>query len=223
MTTLVELKNIGRVYESTPPVHALKNVNISIEQGELVTIVGPSGSGKSTLLNVLGLLDSPNYGDYIFDSLNTSELSENEKSALRGRNIGFVFQQFHLLQYKSVLENVSLAGFYANVKRSERIKNAEAAIEKVGLFARKDFLPSHLSGGEKQRVAIARAIAIVPKLLLCDEPTGNLDSKTSGEIVDLLKKLHDEGNTIIIVTHNDEIAKIADHRISVKDGVVSDG
>lgn len=218
---LIELKNLSKTYQSSEPVKALRKVNFSIEEGELVSIVGPSGSGKSTLLNILGLLDTATKGEYIFDTYKISKTSNNEKAYLRGNKIGFIFQQFHLIPNKTVLENVALSGMYAKIPYRERLENATEAIKKVGLEDRIDFMPSNLSGGQKQRVAIARAICNNPKILLCDEPTGNLDTKTSDEICDLLFEMNRLGLTVIIVTHNDDIAARTPRTLNVIDGRVS--
>jgi putative ABC transport system ATP-binding protein len=208
------------VYEAAQPVYALRSVNFTINQGEFVAVVGSSGSGKSTLLNILGLLDEPTSGEYILDGVKIGELKAYEKAQLRGSQLGFVFQSFHLIQGKTVLENVAVAGMYIGKRRVARFADAEAAIEKVGLEHRKDFLPAKLSGGEKQRVAIARALANDPKILLCDEPTGNLDSKTAAEIEAILRELNANGYTVIVVTHNDALASRADRIIRVSDGEV---
>jgi putative ABC transport system ATP-binding protein len=220
---LLELQQIEKTYPSTPPVYALKDVNFSVEEGEFVSIVGPSGSGKSTLLNILGLLDLPTNGRYILDGEETQDLPLGKRTVLRGSKIGFVFQSFHLLTNKTVLENVALSGMYTGVSRSERLHFAREAIEKVGLEHRIDFSPNNLSGGEKQRVAVARAISGRPKLLLCDEPTGNLDSTTSAQIEDLLHKMNRLGLTIIVVTHNEDLARRGGRIIRVRDGEVSGG
>lgn len=218
---LIELKNLSKTYDGYSPVHALKDVNLSIEEGDLTSIIGPSGSGKSTLLNILGLLDMPTAGDYIFAEQNVVKLKADQQALLRGKEIGFIFQSFHLIDSKTVLENVMLSGMYCGVKKKQRLEFAKSAIDEVGLNHRKDFYPSHLSGGEKQRVAIARSICLRPKLLLCDEPTGNLDSENTNMIMDLLQTMNSLGLTVLIVTHDDQIASKTDKIIKVKDGLVS--
>jgi putative ABC transport system ATP-binding protein len=219
---LVKFKDISKVYPSSPPVHALRNVNFEINEGEFIAIVGPSGSGKSTLLNVLGLLDMPTSGRYFLDGEETQALNLGERTKLRGTKIGFVFQSFHLLQTKTALENVALTGMYTGVPRQARLMRAKQALTQVGLEERQNFLPGKLSGGQKQRVAVARAICSNPRILLCDEPTGNLDSKTAGEIEQLLHDMSDTGLTIVVVTHNEELASRCDRIIRVSDGEVAD-
>lgn len=222
MTEVLRLEKIGRTYPGEVPVPALKNVNLSINEGDFVSIVGPSGSGKSTLLNVLGLLDTPTSGNYQLSGYETTKLSPNEKAALRANSIGFVFQAFHLLNHRSVLENVALSGTYLKTKPKERLRRAQEALETVGLTQRQTFLPNKLSGGERQRVAIARAICGKPDILLCDEPTGNLDSVRASSIMDLFHEMHHSGYTIIIVTHDPKVAAQAQRTFTVKDGNVSE-
>jgi putative ABC transport system ATP-binding protein len=218
---LITFQNVSKTYPTQPPVYALKNVSTSIEEGEFIAIVGVSGSGKSTFLNILGLLDTPTGGSYLFDGKNTKDLSPNEKTLLRGSKIGFVFQSFHLIASKTVTENVALSGMYTKVPRQTRYQNAKDALKKVGLEKRADFYPDTLSGGEKQRVAIARAISETPKLLLCDEPTGNLDSENSNEIVEILQHMNSTyGLTIIVVTHDNELAAKTQRTIYMKDGEI---
>jgi macrolide transport system ATP-binding/permease protein len=203
-------------------VHALVGVDLSLDRGEWLSITGPSGSGKSTLLNILGCLDRPTSGRYFIDGIDTATLTDKQRAGLRSQRIGFVFQGFHLLSYRTVLENVMLAEVYRKLPASGRRARALAAIERVGLGHRADFLPMKLSGGEKQRVAIARALVGSPSLLLCDEPTGNLDSKSSASLLDLLEKLNQDGMTLVIVTHDEAIARRAGRRVHVIDGNLAD-
>jgi macrolide transport system ATP-binding/permease protein len=215
---VLEFKRVGRQFGSEPAVHALVNVNLKLERGEWLAITGPSGAGKSTLLNVLGCLDSPTSGEYLFEGINTAALSDEQRAGLRSRRIGFVFQSYHLLSHRSVLENVMLAEVYREQDQQGRRERALAALERVGLSHRVDFMPPKLSGGEKQRVAIARALIGSPSLLLCDEPTGNLDSKSGTEILDLFGKLNEQGLTLVIVTHDENIARRARRRVHIVDG-----
>ena len=186
---VLELTKIGRVYGTEPAVHALVDIDLSLERGDWLSITGPSGAGKSTLLNIIGCLDRPTSGSYLVDGIDTTGLTDNERAGLRSQRIGFVFQSFHLLLYRTVLENVMLAEVYRRQSHRGRQERAMAAIKRVGLAHRADFLPIKLSGGEKQRVAIARALVGSPSLLLCDEPTGNLDSKNSAAILDFFAEL----------------------------------
>jgi len=219
---VLELNKIGRQFGSDPAVHALVDVDLCLEPGEWLAITGPSGAGKSTLLNVIGCLDRPTSGSYFFDGIDTATLSDNKRAGLRSRRIGFVFQSFHLLPHRSVLENVMLAEVYRKQSFRGRRERALVAIEKVGLSHRADFLPTKLSGGEKQRVAIARALVGSPSLLLCDEPTGNLDSKASANLLDLFETLHQQGLTLVIVTHDENIAKRAGRRVQIVDGSLTE-
>jgi macrolide transport system ATP-binding/permease protein len=219
---LLQIDGLARTFGSDPAVHALVDVNLRLESGQWLAITGPSGAGKSTLLHILGCLDRPTSGTYFFDGVDTATLSDRQRAGLRSRGIGFVFQAFHLLPYRSVLENVMLAEVYRGQCDRGRRERALAALEKVGLRDRADFLPINLSGGQKQRVAIARALLGSPRLLLCDEPTGNLDSRAAGEIVDLLEDLNRQGLTLVIVTHNEEIAKRAGRRVHIVDGVLTE-
>jgi macrolide transport system ATP-binding/permease protein len=221
-TTLVQINGLGRQFESDPAVHALVDVDLRLESGEWLAITGPSGAGKSTLLQIIGCLDRPTSGTYVFDGVDTATLSDKQRAGLRSRRIGFVFQAFHLLPYRSVLENVMLAEVYRGQSHRGRRERALVAIEKVGLRDRADFLPMKLSGGERQRVAIARALVGSPSLLLCDEPTGNLDSKAAVELVDLLQVLNQHGLTVVIVTHNEDIAERAGRRVHIIDGSLTD-
>jgi len=215
---VLELKRVGRQFGTEPAVHALVDVDLRLEPGEWLAITGPSGAGKSTLLNILGCLDRPTTGEYLFEGIDTAALSDEERAGLRGRRIGFVFQSYHLLPHRSVLENVMLAEVYREQDPQGRRERALAALERVGLSHRVDFMPTRLSGGEKQRVAIARALVGSPSVLLCDEPTGNLDSKSGAEILDLFEKLNEQGLTLIVVTHDESIAKRARRRVHIIDG-----
>ncbi len=219
---VLELKKVGRQFGSEPAVHALVDVDLWLERGEWLTITGPSGAGKSTLLNVIGCLDRPTSGSYFFDGIDTAKLTDKQRAGLRGRRIGFVFQSFHLLPYRTVLENVMLAEVYRKQPHRGRRARALAAIEQVGLSHRADFLPGKLSGGEKQRVAIARALVGSPSLLLCDEPTGNLDSKSSAHLLDLFEELNQEGLTLVVVTHDENVANRAARRVHIVDGTPTD-
>jgi macrolide transport system ATP-binding/permease protein len=196
------MKQVGRQFGSELTVDALRDVDLKVEPGEWLAITGPSGAGKTTLLNIIGCLDRPTSGSYFFDALDTTRLSDNERAGLRSQRIGFVFQAFHLLPYRSVLENVMLAEVYRKQPYHGRRDRALAAIAHVGLSHRAEFLPSRLSGGERQRVAIARALVGSPSLVLCDEPTGNLDSKSAAEVLNLLETLNKQGLTLIVVTHH---------------------
>ena len=216
--SVLELKGVGRQFGSDPVVHALVDINLSLEPGEWLAITGPSGAGKSTLLNILGCLDRPSSGEYLFEGIDTASLSDEERAGLRSRRIGFVFQSYHLLSHRSVLENVMLAEVYREQDISGRRERALAALNRVGLSHRVDFMPTKLSGGEKQRVAIARALVGSPSVLLCDEPTGNLDLKSGTEILNLFEKLNEQGLTLVIVTHDENVAKRARRRVHVIDG-----
>jgi putative ABC transport system permease protein len=219
---VLELKRVGRQFGSEPAVHALVDVDLQLERGEWLAITGPSGAGKSTLLNILGCLDRPTTGEYWFEEIDTAALSDEERAALRGQRIGFVFQAYHLLPHRSVLENVMLAEVYLGKYQAGRRERALAALERVGLSHRVDFMPTKLSGGEKQRVAIARALIGSPSLLLCDEPTGNLDSKSGAEILDLFENLNEQGLTLVVVTHDESIAKRARRRVHIIDGALTE-
>src|SRR6476646_5332476 len=219
---VLELCKVGKTYGSEPAAHALVDVDLVLERGEWLSITGPSGAGKSTLLNVLGCLDHASSGVYLFDGIDTAKLSDRQRAGLRSQRIGFVFQSFHLLPYRTVLENVMLAEVYRKHPAAGREDRARAAIDRVGLSHRIDFYPSKLSGGEQQRVAIARALVGSPSLLLCDEPTGNLDSKTSATLLDLFEKLNNEGLTLVIVTHEESVANRASRRVHIVDGRLTD-
>jgi putative ABC transport system ATP-binding protein len=218
---VIRLDGVELTYPGPPPVRALHPCNLVIRGGEHVSIVGPSGSGKSTLLNVLGLLDRPTGGRYELDGMDAGGLREADRTALRGQAIGFVFQAFHLLPYRTALENVLIALLYHGVPRTRRATIAMEALDRVGLAHRHAALPSRLSGGERQRVALARALAISPRLLLCDEPTGNLDSATAGSVLDLIAGLHAEGMTVLVITHDPAVAARAGRTVTIRDGVLS--
>ena len=217
-TPVVELQGVSRTFDRDTPVHALRQVDLSIWPGEWLAIVGPSGSGKSTLLNVLGLLDRPTSGTYRFNGVDVNGLDDLARAGLRGREIGFIFQAFHLLPHRSVLENVMLAELYMGASRRGRRQRALAALERVGLGDRADFLPTRLSGGQRQRAAIARALMGEPSLLLCDEPTGNLDSKSAANLLDILGDLSSDGLTLVVITHDEHVASRADRRVRIIDG-----
>ncbi|WP_312471203.1 ABC transporter ATP-binding protein [Neobacillus sp.] len=201
-------------------IHVLNGISLQIEQGEFVAIMGPSGSGKSTLMNIIGCLDKPTEGEYYLGGENVSHYNDKELARVRNQSIGFVFQQFHLLPRLSALKNVELPMIYAGISKKERQARAEEALMKVGLSDRMDHLPNALSGGQKQRVAIARSIVNKPKLILADEPTGALDSKTSMDIMEQFRELNGEGVTVIVVTHESEVAEYANRTIMVRDGVI---
>ncbi|MBI3241989.1 MAG: ATP-binding cassette domain-containing protein [Chloroflexi bacterium] len=219
---VLDLNKIGRQYGSEPAVHALVEVDLQVRPGEWLAITGPSGAGKSTLLHIIGCLDHPTSGNYFLDGINTTRLSDAERAGLRGRRIGFVFQSFHLLPYRTVLENVMLAEVYRQQSHRGRQERALAAIARVGLSHRADFLPTKLSGGERQRVAIARALMGSPSLLLCDEPTGNLDSKSTASLLDLFADLNQQGLTLVVVTHDENVAQRAGRRVHIIDGLLTD-
>lgn len=215
---LVELRDVTRSFPGPPEVQALKAATLSIESGDYLSIVGPSGSGKSTMLNLLGLLDRPSVGEYRLAGSLTGDLTEDERAAVRARFIGFVFQSFHLLPRRTVLDNVLLPMLYSGVPRREREARAREALSRVGLSHRVDFFPNSLSGGERQRVAVARAVVSGPRLLLADEPTGNLDHRTSGEVMALFEELNADGLTLIVITHDQDVARRARRRIQISDG-----
>jgi putative ABC transport system ATP-binding protein len=219
---VIELRSLARTYPGPPPVTALRPADLAIEAGDYVAVTGPSGSGKSTLLHLLGLLDSPTAGSYLLDGLDTSRLGDRDRSALRGSRIGFVFQAFHLLPYRTALENVLLAQMYNQTPRSARVRAAVDALDAVRLGHRLDALPTTLSGGECQRVAIARALVNRPSLLLCDEPTGNLDSQNAAALMDLLDQLNAAGFTIVVITHDVSVAAHGGRTIAISDGVLSE-
>ena len=218
---MIKLKNLHKSYKmGSSSLHVLKGINLNIEDGELVAIMGSSGSGKSTLLNILGMLDTADKGDYILDSFKIENLNETKAAKYRNKFLGFIFQSFNLINYKTALENVSLPLYYQGISRKERQQIAVDYLDRVGLKEWATHLPSELSGGQKQRVAIARAMASKPKVLLADEPTGALDTKTSCDVMDLIQKINEEGKTILVVTHELEIAKMCKRIVKLKDGVI---
>lgn len=222
MTKLIELKGINKTYKNgDQELRVLKDIDLEVEKGEFVAIMGPSGSGKSTLMNVIGLLDRPTSGEYFLEGQEVGNLSEKKLARVRNEQIGFVFQQFFLLSKLNAFQNVELPLIYAGVHPAKRKEIAEQYLEKVELGSRMHHLPSELSGGQKQRVAIARALVNRPAIVLADEPTGALDTKTGEQIMDLLTKLNQEGKTIIMVTHEPGIAAFAHRRIVIRDGVIS--
>ncbi|MFN7911109.1 MAG: ABC transporter ATP-binding protein [Bacteroidota bacterium] len=221
MQEIIQISHIKKTYvigEET--IHALKDVSVTIHKNEYVALMGPSGSGKSTLMNMLGCLDSPTSGEYILNNISVAKMSDNELAEVRNKEIGFVFQTFNLLPRASTLENVALPLVYAGFSKSEREKRAKEVLEQVGLGNRMNHKPNELSGGQRQRVAIARALVNKPAIILADEPTGNLDSKTSIEIMGLFEDIHKNGNTIILVTHEEDIALHAHRVVRLRDGLV---
>ena len=221
MGALIHIENMKKIYNpGENEVRALDGIDLDIEKGDLVAIVGHSGSGKSTLMNMLGCLDVPTEGTYILNGQNVSKLSDNELSDIRNQEIGFIFQGFNLIANLTAQENVELPLIYRGVPKKERHELSVAALKKVGLAHRMDHRPSEMSGGQQQRVAIARAIAQAPPVILADEPTGNLDSASSMEILDILKQLHAENRTVILITHDNDIAKQAKRVIRIKDGKI---
>jgi putative ABC transport system ATP-binding protein len=219
MSNIIELTNITKFYQvGEEKVHALDGISIQIQKNEYVAIMGPSGSGKSTLMNIIGCLDTPTSGLYELNNTNVSDMNDNQLAKIRNKEIGFVFQTFNLLARSDVLHNVELPLIYGGIGSMERKKLARAAIDRVGLTDRIHHKPNELSGGQRQRVSIARALVTQPSILLADEPTGNLDTKTGDEIMMLFDILHKEGNTIILVTHEDDIAQHAHRKIRLRDG-----
>jgi putative ABC transport system ATP-binding protein len=218
---VINIKNISKTYiMGTEAVHALHDVSLQIERGEYVAIMGPSGSGKSTLMNILGCLDTPSTGLYEFNGVNVSEMNDNELAKIRNKEIGFVFQTFNLIPRSDALHNVELPLIYGGINAHERKRLAAESLEHVNLGDRMHHRPNELSGGQRQRVAIARALVTKPSIILADEPTGNLDTKTGEEIMALLEELHHNGNTIILVTHEEYIAEHANRIIRIRDGMV---
>lgn len=218
---LISIRDVKKVYQmGAESVHALRGVTLEIEQNEYLAIMGPSGSGKSTMMNIVGCLDTPSSGDYLFEGENVSLMNDNQLAEIRNRKIGFVFQTFNLIPRSNIFHNVELPLIYGGVKSRQRRKMTEEAIEKVGLTDRIKHKPNELSGGQRQRVAIARALSNNPSIILADEPTGNLDSVTGTEIMDILDGLHRAGNTIILVTHEEHVAERAHRVIRLRDGVV---
>lgn len=221
MKRIIETTGISKVYNmGSETIHALKSISIQINKGEYVAFMGPSGSGKSTLMNIIGCLDTPTSGRYILNGNDVSDLSESELAEIRNKEIGFVFQTFNLLPRATSLDNVALPLIYAGFGKYDREEKAMAALESVGLGDRAKHKPNELSGGQRQRVAIARALVNNPSIILADEPTGNLDSKTSYDIMDLFQELHNQGNTIIMVTHEDDIAHYSHRIVRLRDGLV---
>lgn len=218
---MIEIKNLHKSYTiGKNSLHVLKGINFSVQEGELVSIMGSSGSGKSTLLNILGILDEADEGSYDLDGVPIKNLNEKIAANYRNKFLGFIFQSFNLINYKSALDNVALPLYYQGIGRSERMDRAMSYLEKVGLAEWAKHRPNELSGGQKQRVAIARALASHPKVLLADELTGALDTKTSYEIMDLIQQINDEGKTILIVTHEEDIAQMTKRIVHLKDGVI---
>lgn len=221
MESIIKLSNIAKAYKiGSETIHALRSVSLEIYKNEYVALMGPSGSGKSTLMNVLGCLDTPSSGEYVLNGASVAKMLDNDLAEVRNKEIGFVFQSFNLLARSTALENVMLPLVYAGYSKSERMARAKEVLEQVGLGERMMHKPNELSGGQRQRVAIARALVNRPAIILADEPTGNLDSKTSIEIMGLLEEIHKNGNTIILVTHEEDIAQHAHRIVRLKDGLV---
>ncbi len=222
-TDMIIMRDISKVYSiGGETVHALDKASLSIGEGEFVSIIGPSGSGKSTLMNIIGCLDTADSGEYILDGQSIESYSERELARIRNRKIGFIFQSFNLLSRLTAEENVELPLIYQGVGYSERKKRVQAALERVELVQRKNHKPTELSGGQQQRVAVARALVTEPSLILADEPTGNLDSKTSKEIIKLFHELNESGNTIVLITHDNDVAKQAKRSLHILDGKVTE-
>jgi ABC-type lipoprotein export system ATPase subunit len=219
---VVDVRALWRRFGADPPVEALRGVDLRVWSSEWVAILGPSGSGKSTLLHVIGCLDQQTEGTYVFNDVEVAGLSDRERAGLRSREMGFVFQSFHLLSHRTAVENVMVSEMYRKGSRGDRRERAAAVLERVGLGHRVDFLPTKLSGGERQRTAIARALLGEPRLLLCDEPTGNLDSTTAATILDLFEELNAQGLTILMITHAPEVAARAGRRVGIVDGVLEE-
>jgi putative ABC transport system ATP-binding protein len=218
---MINVDSVHKSYDlGETSVHALRGVTFSIEKGEFVSIMGPSGSGKSTLMNIIGCLDTPSEGTYFLNQRNVGQLDEEQLAGIRNQEIGFIFQQFHLLPRSTALENVALPLKYASVQRAEQLSRAEEVLNKVGLSGRLSHKPTELSGGEQQRVAIARALVNSPSILFADEPTGNLDSKTGKEVLEIFKELNEKGQTIVVITHEHTIAKQSHRTITIKDGEI---
>ena len=221
MESIIKLTNIAKAYKiGSETIHALRSVSLEIYKNEYVALMGPSGSGKSTLMNVLGCLDTPSDGEYVLNGASVAKMLDNDLAEVRNKEIGFVFQSFNLLARSTALENVMLPLVYAGFSKAERLARAKEVLEQVGLGERMMHKPNELSGGQRQRVAIARALVNRPAIILADEPTGNLDSKTSIEIMGLLEEIHKKGNTIILVTHEEDIAQHAHRIVRLKDGLV---
>lgn len=221
MSEIIVIQNISKVYEmGEEDVHALRDVSLTIKKNEYIAIMGPSGSGKSTLMNMIGCLDTPTSGVYLFKGQSVGEMTDDELAEIRNREIGFVFQTFNLLPRATSLQNVELPLVYSGLKSKERLEKSEAALRSVGLEDRMDHKPNELSGGQRQRVAIARALVTQPSIILADEPTGNLDTKTGQDIMNLLHELWLAGNTVILVTHEEEVARYANRIIRLRDGLI---
>lgn len=221
MDAMISVKDLKKTYiMGTTKVHALQSITLDILKNEYVALMGPSGSGKSTLMNLLGCLDSPTGGDYLLNGTNVSTMTDSELAEVRNKEIGFVFQTFNLLPRLSALENVALPLVYAGASKSQRLARAQEVLEAVGLGDRVDHKPNELSGGQRQRVAIARALVNKPSIILADEPTGNLDTKTSVEIMEIFEEIHRQGNTVILVTHEPDIAEHAHRMVRLRDGLV---
>ena len=219
----IELKDVSKIYDvGDELVYALDHASMHVDEGEFVAIIGPSGSGKSTMMNIIGCLDTADEGEYILDGISIEQYSETELAHIRNQKIGFIFQNFNLLPKLTAAENVELPLIYQRVRASERKKRVMEALEQVELLHRKDHTPMEMSGGQQQRVAIARALVTRPSLFLADEPTGNLDSKTSQEIMKLFHKLHEAGHTIVLITHDNQVAEEAERRIRIHDGHVTE-
>jgi putative ABC transport system ATP-binding protein len=218
---MIEIEELNKSYPiGNSSLHVLKGIDLKIKEGELVAIMGSSGSGKSTLLNIIGMLDNYDSGSYKLDNVPIKDLDETKAAKYRNKFLGFVFQSFNLINYKTALENIALPLYYQGISRNERQKVAQEYLKKVGLADWAEHLPSELSGGQKQRIAIARALASQPKVLLADEPTGALDSTTSEEVMDLIKQINNEGKTILVVTHEQDIANMCKRIITLKDGII---
>lgn len=221
---MIRLHDVSKIYSiGDETLYALKKANLEINKGEFVSIIGPSGSGKSTLMNIIGCLDTADEGEYYLDGIKIGDYSEAQLTKIRNRKIGFIFQSFYLLPRLTAQENVELPLIYQGISGSERRKRVTQALEMVDLLERRKHKPSELSGGQRQRVAIARALVTNPSIFLADEPTGNLDSATGREVMRIFHRLHDEGNTIVLITHDREIAKEAQRLIHIKDGIVREG
>lgn len=220
---MIQMKNITKTYQmGTQQVHALRGVDLQVNKGEFVAIMGPSGSGKSTLMNVIGCLDAPTSGTYVLDDVDVSQMNDNQQARVRNKRIGFVFQQFNLLPRTTALKQVALPLMYAGMSRSERLARAKEALNRVGLAERMDHKPDELSGGQQQRVAIARALAPSPSIILADEPTGALDTVTGEEILGIFKQLNEQGITIVVITHDPDVAAQAKRTIWIRDGVIQE-
>lgn len=221
MSRVIEIRDIIRDFPlGNETVHVLKGIDLDIERGEYVAIMGPSGSGKSTLMNILGCLDTPTGGTYILNGQDVSKMTDDELAEIRNKEIGFVFQTFNLLPRTTALDNVALPMIYSGKSKADRVKRATKVLHDVGLADRMDHKPNQLSGGQRQRVAVGRALVNEPSIILADEPTGNLDSKTSLEIMQLFDDIHSEGNTVILVTHEEDVASHAHRIIRLRDGIV---